>query len=123
MEYHRKKIIVITTDNALNFPYTIYLVSEYLNKVGPFYDDLAVVLKTSERPVLAEINSTQNTRINEPVIIIEESTESVGGLPKPPKIAAKTPNRNNLSILEDFIAVKKEGNKLLKVQLNFFPSL
>ena len=42
----------------------------------------------------------------------------MGGLPKPPKIAAKTANRNNLSILEDFIAVKKEGNKLLKVQLD-----
>ena len=92
--------------------------SDYLNKICPFYDDLAAVLKTSERAVLAEINSTQNTNIKGPVIlIIEESTESVGGLPKPPKIAAKTTKRS--SILEDFVAVKKEGNKLLKLKLKF----
>ena len=57
--------------------------------------------------MLAEINSIQNTNINEPVIITEESIESVGGLPKPPKIAAKTTKRNSLNILEDFVAVKK----------------
>ena len=69
--------------------------------------------------MLAELNSTQNTNINEPVIIIEESTEYVGGLPKPPKIAAKTTKRSSWNILEDFVAVKKEGNKLLKLKLKF----
>ena len=83
----------------------------------PFYNDLAAVLKTSERAVLAEIHPTQNTNINEPVIIIEESTESVGGLPKPPKIAAKTTKRSSLNILEDFVAVKKEGKQIIKIKI------